>query len=262
MDLDNPVQREVFFELHDGLPRQGPGSEASTLRALNIMRGRLPAVPHLGDFACGPGASALPLARALRDATVIAFDLHPPFIETLRQRASAAGLARRIDARVADMADPPTPPGGYDLIWCEAAIYALGVESALRLWRPCLKPNGCVVFSEVIWTAAPDDRPIEVADFWADYPAMTDAAGVAARIDAAGYELIGAFDLPESDWWSAYYTPLEQRLDRLETFHAGSQEAMVPLRETRREIALRRAHSRTYAYRFFCTAKRADAGQD
>ena len=36
----------LFFELFDGLPRQGPGEAASTLRALALVTRHRPADPH------------------------------------------------------------------------------------------------------------------------------------------------------------------------------------------------------------------------
>ena len=97
----------IFFEIHSGLPREGPGDEASTARALDLVRG-MPAKPTILDVGCGPGAQTLVLAR-LTGGMVTAVDNHAPFLDDLRGRAARAGLAERIQTVNASMFD--MPPG-------------------------------------------------------------------------------------------------------------------------------------------------------
>ena len=61
------------------------------------------------------------------------------------------------------MAEPPVPPGSQDLIWCEGAIYFMGVTEALRAWRPLLRADGAVAFTEPVWTV---DRPADQVEEW------------------------------------------------------------------------------------------------
>ncbi len=258
MDFSDPVQARVFFELHNGLPRQSPGSDASTLKALDIVKGRLPDAPLISDFGCGPGSSAIALARALPSARIIAFDLYPPFAEETAKRAAAAGVGQRIDAKVGDMTAPPVEPGSLDLIWCEGAIYFLGVENGLTAWRRHLRPGGLIVFNEPAWMIPEAKRPKDLKACWAEYPGMMDEAGVLAAIDAAGFDLIDRFPLPDADWWDAYYRPMEQSLTPLEAKYAGREPEMIPMREGREEIEVRRAYPDAYNYWFYCTVMRAD----
>lgn len=51
----------AFMELHHGLPRQSPGSDATTRHLLSLC-GPLPERPRVLDLGCGPGRSALLLA--------------------------------------------------------------------------------------------------------------------------------------------------------------------------------------------------------
>ncbi|MDG4865538.1 transferase, partial [Streptomyces sp. T-3] len=55
---DNAASYEAFFTLHHGLPRQGPGSDATTRHLLSLA-GPLPARPRVLDLGCGPGRAAL-----------------------------------------------------------------------------------------------------------------------------------------------------------------------------------------------------------
>ncbi|MDX1575896.1 MAG: class I SAM-dependent methyltransferase, partial [Kiloniellales bacterium] len=92
MDFDDPKMRAVFFDVHSGLPREGPGSRACTARAL-AMAGPLPPEPRVLDIACGPGMQTLDLAELLPAARITAVDTHAPFVAEAERRAAARGLA-------------------------------------------------------------------------------------------------------------------------------------------------------------------------
>ena len=53
-----------FFELHTGLPREGPGDDSITRRAVGLLP-ELPQDPVVIDAGCGPGGQTLVLASAL-----------------------------------------------------------------------------------------------------------------------------------------------------------------------------------------------------
>ena len=130
---------EALFRLFETLPRQGPGSDACTREALRRLPA-LPASPRVLDLGCGAGASTLVLAATLR-TRVIAVDIHQPFLDQLRATAQARGLAPLVEPRCADMRSPGVPPGSFDLLWSEGAVYLLGFEhgpagSGGRSWRP------------------------------------------------------------------------------------------------------------------------------
>ncbi|MET9663622.1 transferase, partial [Streptomyces sp. NPDC006510] len=48
-DNDHAVRTEAFFSLHHGLPRQSPGSDATTRRLL-ALTGLLPRRPRVLDL--------------------------------------------------------------------------------------------------------------------------------------------------------------------------------------------------------------------
>ncbi|MGF1477531.1 MAG: class I SAM-dependent methyltransferase [Geminicoccaceae bacterium] len=241
------------------MSREAPGSDRSTLKALSLVRSLLPGEPLIADFACGPGSSVIALSKALPGARFLAIDTHQPFVDEVKRRASAAGVERRIDARVADMADPPCEPQSIDMIWCEGALYFLGVKQGLLAWRAHLKPGGLVVFNDAIWLVDHQDRAQDLKACWADYASMTDENGVLAALSEAGYEIVGGFELPDSDWWDDYYSPMEAKLQTLEETYWGQPKAAIPLNEARQEIDIRRRYPDKYAYRFF--AARMNSGR-
>ena len=93
----------LLFELFESTPRQGPGSVASTHRALTLLPDGM-RIERVLDLGCGTAPSTLVLPEDT-GAQITAVDIHPPFLETLRGRAAERGVAGRITTLVADMSD-------------------------------------------------------------------------------------------------------------------------------------------------------------
>ena len=247
MDFSDPAQRKVFFDVHNGLPREGPGDRASMERALALV-GPLPPNPQILDIACGPGGQTLDLAELIPDAQITALDGHPPFLVDLERGAAERGVSGRIRILHGDMANLPFEPASFDLIWCEGAAYIMGFRAALAAWKPLLKPGGALAVTEPVWLKA--ERPARVNLCWEEYPAMVDADGIRGWARAEGYEIVGDFVLPEEAWWTHYYGPLERRLHAVEGRYVGDPVARSVLDEIRMEIDVYRRHADTYGYLF------------
>jgi ubiquinone/menaquinone biosynthesis C-methylase UbiE len=247
MALNDPKTRSIFWDIHSGLAREGPGNRESTARALG-MAAPLPQNAKVLDIACGPGMQTLDLAELLPDATVCAVDLHEPFVEEANRRAASRGVSDRVSATRADMRSLDFPPGTFDLIWCEGAAYMMGVAQALRSWRSLLKPGGKLALSEAVWLRS--DPPEDVRRFWSDYPGMGAVEASRALIRDCGYRLVGHFALPEAAWWE-YYEPMGQRLKLLASKYEGDSVAESILRQSAEEIATYQKYSRYYGYAFF-----------
>ncbi|WP_316043288.1 bifunctional class I SAM-dependent methyltransferase/N-acetyltransferase [Actinomadura sp. CNU-125] len=232
---------EALLALHHGLPRQGPGSDATTRRLLSLA-GPGPGAPRALDAGSGPGRAALVLA-AEANARVDAVDLYRPFLLELLDAAERQGVHDRVRAMCCSMDRLPFPDQVFDLVWSESAVYNIGLDAALRGWRRLLAPDGVVVVTEIEWAA---DEPSPQARAWWEpvYPVRT-AEENAAIVRAAGYEVVARLPLPETDWWEEYYTPLEERIGAADLSRPGMAEAVAGTRE---EIALRRAHGEDYRY--------------
>jgi SAM-dependent methyltransferase len=240
------MSEDALFLLHRDLPREGPGSDASTREALRRLP-PLPGDPAVVDLGCGPGRSSLVLAREL-GARVVAIDLHRPFLDQLARGAADAGLSHLVEPRRADMGAPGLVPGSVDLIWSEGSAYVLGFAEALRCWCPLLKPGGLLAVTECTWLV--DDPPDEPREFWAAaYPSMGTVAENRRHAEAAGLEVLDTFPLPASAWWDEYYTPLLARAASLRPTADVSLSALLD--ETAREADLFRRHGESYGYVFY-----------
>lgn len=243
---DQPLS--PFLEVYGTLPRAGPGGDEHTRTALAALPG--PAPRTVLDLGCGPGAQTIALAAALPDARILAVDLLPSMVERTAERIAEHGLADRVTAVVGDMADPPVEPASQDLIWCEGAIYHLGVTEALTAWQPLLRPGGAVAFTEAVWLVP--DPPAEIREWWTTaYPAISDVAGTEGRIAAASYRTVASFVLPASAWWDEYYGPMRQRVDELRDRSADDPAVAEVLAEAESEIDHFERFSDTYSYAFF-----------
>jgi len=252
MDMTEPTSRfwEIFYALYEALPRQGPGNRACTARALGLCRD-LPTAPVILDLGCGVGGQTLHLAE-LTSGFIVAVDSHAPSIDRLGQSVTARGLSHRVRPMVGDMANLSLQPGSFDLIWSEGALYNIGIENALRISCPLLRPGGYLAFTDAVWRK--EDPPPEVKkSFDADYPDMGWATDVLATVERCGLRLIGHFTLPDEAWWDDFYTPMQKRIEELRSEHAADIEALSALDLLAREPELHRLYGEYYAYEFFVT---------
>ena len=241
------------FAIQDGLPRNGPGSDAITLEALRLLE---PLAPHprVLDIGCGGGRSTLALARALGPgAAVTGVEVHQPFLARLRRAAEAEGVAARVSTREESMDSLSDAPASVDLLWSEGATYIIGFERALALWRPLLAQGGRAAVSECSWlTSSPPD---EAAAFFArGYPAMGTVVEDVARAERAGYRVLGTFLFPREAWWAEYYGPMLVRISELRESARSDPALATAIAEAEREIALHRRFGASYGYVFYLLA--------
>lgn len=113
----------MFFEVYEALPRQSPGNQACTARALGLC-GELPRSPAVLDLGCGVGGQTLHLAE-LTSGSIVTVDSHAPFIDRLGQTLAERRLSHRVRPVVADMAYPFFSAESFELIWSEGALFAV-----------------------------------------------------------------------------------------------------------------------------------------
>lgn len=238
---------EIFFELFEPLPRQGPGNLACAERALELCEG-LPAPSSVLDLGCGSGAQTLHLAE-LTSGPIVAVDSHRPNIERLQATLAERGLEERVRPLVGDMTRMDLAASSFDLIWSEGALYNVGIENALRVCRPLLRSGGYLAFTEAVWRK--ENPPPEVKAAFEEYPAMGWVPDVLALIERSGFSTVGHFTLPDEAWWDDFYTPMQSRIAELRRAYADDTEALAALDELAQEPAMHQRHAAYYAYEFF-----------
>ena len=93
---------DAIYEIFGPLPQGAPGSDASTLRALDAVPGR-DTVRQVLDLGVGRGRTTLTLAQALQDAQVTAVEIHLPFVEQVARHARDAGVDDRVQVVCGNM---------------------------------------------------------------------------------------------------------------------------------------------------------------
>lgn len=243
---------EVFYDLYQGLPRQGPGNDRSTVRAIKLV-GQLPDQPMILDLGCGTGFQTFQLAHQL-GGKIYALDNYPPYLAQVEENAKKQGLDQVIEPVIGDMGNLNFPAAYFDLIWAEGSIYIMGFKDGLKYIKPFLKLDGYVAVSEICWLK--NDQPDELVDFWnQEYSSMNTTEGNIEIIRKLNYTLIDYFILSPTAWWDSYYIPLENRLIEMREKYLENESALELIEFVQLEIDMYRKYPDFYGYVFFIMRK-------
>jgi SAM-dependent methyltransferase len=237
-----------FYQIFESLPRQGPGSSEATRKAWSL----LPPVfenAKILDIGCGSGTQTRDLA-ALTTGTITAVDNHQPFLDMLDAWARKAGMAHRVKTLCASMDALPFDKGSFDLIWSEGAVFIVGFEQGLRLWKPFLKKGGCMVVSDADWFEP--NPPEELMKWWESegYVPVPEEE-MKERVRRAGLRLVATYRLPEAGWWDNYLVPLQARIAELRKTHGSDPGDAALLDALAHEADMYLKYKRYYGYTFF-----------
>jgi len=237
-----------FYRIFESLPRQGPGCAGATKHVFSLLP-PLPDDAKILDVGCGSGTQTRDLA-GLTTGTITAVDNHQPFLDLLNARAKEAGLQGRIRTECASMDALPFEPGQFDLIWSEGAIFIVGFEQGLRLWKPLLKKGGYMVVSDAEWFEP--NPPAELMNWWESegyVPVSEDE--MKERVKQAGLRLVATYRLPEAGWWENYLVPLQVQIAELRKTHGSDPGNATLLDSLEHEAEMYLKYKRYYGYTFF-----------
>ncbi|MEE4421891.1 MULTISPECIES: O-methyltransferase [Streptomyces] len=149
----NPAQREIVDLTHQKFPDAAGMQSAEEQGALLAFLVRLIGARHVVEVGTFTGFSALSMAQALpADGTLVACDISEEWTAYGREAWAAAGVADRIDLRIApaletlrampaephiDLAYLDADKGGYIAYWEELV--------------PRLRPGGLIVADNVLY---------------------------------------------------------------------------------------------------------------
>jgi SAM-dependent methyltransferase len=209
----------------------------------------LPADAKILDVGCGSGTQTRDLA-GLTSGMITAVDNHQPFLDLLNARAAEACLQGRIRTVNASMDALPFDKGQFDLIWSEGAIFIVGFEQGLKLWKPFLKKGGYMVVSDADWFEP--NSPKELTDWWESegyVPVSEDE--MKERVKRAGLRLVATYRLPEAGWWDNYHVPMLARVAEFRKTHGSDPGNAALLDSFEHEAEMYRKYKRYYGYTFF-----------
>ncbi|MBE8524885.1 class I SAM-dependent methyltransferase [Amycolatopsis sp. H6(2020)] len=105
-----------------------------------------PAPAAIADLGCGTGSLTLLVAEAGHE--VCGVDLSDRMLDEARAKTTGVG----VELRRGDAADPPCPPGAYDVVLVRHVLWALPDPAAVvGRWVRLLKPGGRLVLVEGRW---------------------------------------------------------------------------------------------------------------
>lgn len=169
--------------------------------------------PLIADIGCGTGVVTLELA-ALSNGSVIGIDIDRIALGRLEQRIKKAGLGGRVKAVNCSMSDLKFDANSLDIMWSEGAIFVVGFEGGLKLWRCFIRPGGFLVVHA---------RIIEIEKRTGMIPEL-------------GYHLFNKFIVPKEAWCDLYYGPLETHVELLKQQRGHDVRSMASLNTIQEEI--------------------------
>jgi len=241
-----------FYQIFESLPRQGPGTSGATKHVFSLVPS-LPDNAKILDIGCGSGTQTIDIA-GLTTGTITAVDNHQPFLDQLDARAKKAGFGGRIRTVNASMDALPFEPGEFDLVWSEGAIFIVGFEQGLSLWKPFLKKGGYMVVSDADWFEP--NPPAELVQWWESegyLPVSEDE--MKERVNRAGLRLVATYRLPEAGWWDNYHVPMLARTGELRKTHGSDPADAALLDSLEHEAEMFQKYKRYYGYTFFVMQK-------
>jgi len=255
--MNEQEQMQFFYEIFDNsLPRQGPGSTESTLKALDLLARVDPRLEKdykeeikVLDIGCGTGAQTIQLAKRL-NGKITALDNHKSILDELGRNAETEGVNDKIQILQKDMNKLSPDDGLYDLVWSEGAFFIMGFREGCTKCDVLLEPGGLMAVSDIAWFRP--DPPEECKKFLAEECSfMVDTETNLATVKECGYRLINNLRLPESDWIVNYYDPLVKRLQLLRDKYFDNPERIVMINSVYKEIEIYRKYSDYYGYDFY-----------
>lgn len=235
-----------FLTVFEGLEYWGPGCKDETRKAFESLNFSPKNILEIG---CGNGNATLQLAK-LSDTQIIANNNEQSALDRLGQRIQSLGLNNRITTRCISMTELDFAEHSFDVIRAEASMYVMGVESALSAWKALLKPNGFLVFSDLVWLT--DSPSQEAVDFWmGDYPDMQTLNVRKLQIENSGYSIKNTFPISERAWRN-YYAPLQNRILEVQNRIKGSQA----IADFQRKLYLYQRYLGEFGYQFFVAQKK------
>lgn len=243
---------KLICEYFSLIPRQGPGNEQTTLKALSFINDNFDETSRIIDIGCGTGMQTITLAQNI-NGNIEAIDLFPRFIEMLNKRLEQMNLQNRCKAIVGDMTKLQIQEESADLIWSEGAIYNIGFKKGLHKWRRFLKRGGYIAVSEAIWFT--EQRPKEVEDFWKVYSEIDTMGNKIKQMENEGYETVAVFRIPDCCWTTSSHAPQKKAREIIMRKYPQNECVQNLVNCMKHEEEIFNRYHKYYGYAFFIGRK-------
>lgn len=244
---------ELIIDYHIDRKRQGPGSDEATKMALSFIP-QLNEGSKILDIGCGTGGQTITLAKNTA-AQITAVDMLPQFLEKLKKKANENNLIDRITAKEMLMDGLAFDEKFFDVVWSEGAIYNIGFEKGLSLWRKYLKDNGYIAVSEISWLT--DTRPEEIQQYWVNaYPEIDTIENKLSVIAKCGYTSVAHFTLEDKCWIDNYYKPLMEASEAFLKKYDYADEVKEFIEVGKSEADMYNRFKDYYSYVFYIAKKK------
>jgi cyclopropane fatty-acyl-phospholipid synthase-like methyltransferase len=205
------------------------------------------------DIGCGTGGQTITLAKNTA-AQITAVDMMPQFLEKLIRKAKENNLIDRNIANEMLMDNLTFEEKSFDVIWSEGAIYNIGFEKGLSLWRKYLKDAGYIAVSEISWLTR--SRPEEIEKYWVNaYPQIDTIENKLSVIKKCGYNSVAHFALDDKCWVNNYYQPLLENAEAFLKKYDYADEVKEFVEQGKIEADMYNRFKDYYSYVFYIAEK-------
>lgn len=237
-----------FYLAYKDLDRLSPGSDDTTLKAIDKIDVGDKETLNILDIGCGVGSSTMLLANYFKNAEVEAIDLFKHYLDVLDEKISKNDLGSRVFTYKMDMNDLDFANEELDIVFAEASAEIIGFKRALKEWKRLLKPEGYLIISDVSWIQKPSSNSVK---FWKNiYDEVDLIENKIKQIKNEDYEFIDYVIVPKDDW-NSYYNKLEKNLNKL----SSDKSAKDFVGQIKKEINHYRQNSDDYSYVFYIMRK-------
>lgn len=183
------------------------------------------------DIGSGKGAVLRQWAQQWH-ITGTGVELNPTFVRSAQELAAEQRLADRLTFWEGKALDFVPAVGGYDILACLGAPFAIGSFAEAASWMAAhTKAGGSVIMGDV-YLKAP--APADAADeWWANEPTLAEKV---AQFTAAGLELVGLVTASTDDW-DHYSSLMWSAVSRWAAANPHHPDRAVVWQETRKSRA-------------------------
>ncbi len=213
-----------YAALFDGVPRMGPGTEATSETI--VAWANAESAARILEVGAGHGATARTLLARSR-GHVLATDKNAVFAARTRD---ALGASPRASVCVADLMHLPVAPNSMDAVVAEGCIFVTGLRRSLAPLRSVLRVGGRLVLTHFGWTRTRVPTPMR--KFWEDGLPERFVRGEAYMVllEHEGFRTLHLEPFSRASW-AAYYDALRTRVAALEGSDIVPREMLDHTRE-------------------------------